>query len=61
MAYLLLFVTSLSVIYVFLRYLLAFTQDNKEPVALATKIPFLSPIMGMRKKAKFYLDMRSVF
>jgi hypothetical protein len=44
--------------YVFLRCLLALTQDAKEPPALETAIPFLSPVIGMRKKAKFYIDLR---
>lgn len=54
----LLVISGLAVTYVFLRFLLAFTHNAKEPPALATEIPFLSPIVGMRKKGKFYIDLR---
>jgi hypothetical protein len=56
----LLTVSGLVAGYVFLRFLLSFTHDAKEPPALKTAIPFLSPIIGMRKKAKFYIDLRYV-
>lgn len=55
---LLLVVSGLAATYLFLRCLLTFTHDVKEPPALATEIPFLGPIIGMRKKAKFYMDLR---
>ncbi|CAO2657099.1 Nn.00g059020.m01.CDS01 [Neocucurbitaria sp. VM-36] len=61
MAYLVLSVSGAIAIYVFLRCLLAFTHDAKEPTAIATEIPFLSPVIGMRKKAKFYIDLRDKF
>jgi hypothetical protein len=51
-------ISSLLATYVFLRSLLVFTQDPKEPPALATDIPFLSPIIEMRKKGKFYTELR---
>ena len=44
--------------YLFLHFLLSFTQDAREPPVLASEIPFLSPLIGMRKKAKFYIDLR---
>lgn len=53
-------VSGLLATYVFLRFLLAFTHDPKEPPALATEIPFLSPLLGMRKKKKFYIELRYV-
>lgn len=55
---LLLVVSGLAALYVFLRCLLTFTHNAKEPPALATEIPFLGPIIGMRKKAKFYIELR---
>lgn len=58
MALLVLYVSGAIAVYIFLRCLLAFTQDAKEPVALATDVPFLSPLIGMRKKAKFNIDLR---
>lgn len=51
-------VSGLGATYVFLRFLLAFTQDAKEPPSVETAIPILSPIIGMRKKGKFYTDLR---
>ncbi len=50
--------SSLVTTYVFLRLLLSYTHDGKEPVAVATEIPFLSPILGMAKKARFYTELR---
>jgi hypothetical protein len=38
---------------VFLRFLLLYTHDEKEPTAVATQIPFVSAMIGMAKKAKF--------
>ncbi|PVH98078.1 cytochrome P450 [Periconia macrospinosa] len=49
---------SLVATYVFLRLLLALTQDDNEPKALATSIPFLSPLLGMARKGQFYIDLR---
>ncbi|RYP63194.1 hypothetical protein DL770_009443 [Monosporascus sp. CRB-9-2] len=49
-------------IYIFLRALLHFTQDVKEPPSIANAIPFISPIIGMSaKKAKFYSAMRDKY
>jgi len=56
----LLAVSGLLATYVFLRFLLEFTHDPKEPQALEKTIPFLSPIIGMRKKGKFYTGLRRV-
>lgn len=50
--------SSLVTTYVFLRFLLSYTHEEKEPTAVATEIPFLSPMIGMAKKAKFYTDLR---
>jgi hypothetical protein len=58
MAVLVLYVSGAIAFYIFLRCLLAFTHDAKEPIALATEIPFLSPLIGMRKKARFNIDIR---
>jgi hypothetical protein len=60
MAVLVLYVSGAIAFYIFLRCLLAFTHDAKEPIALATEIPFLSPLIGMRKKARFNIDIRLV-
>jgi hypothetical protein len=50
--------SSLAATYVFLRFLLAYTHHENEPKALATSIPFISPLLGMAKKGKFYTDLR---
>ncbi|KAF2789461.1 cytochrome P450 [Melanomma pulvis-pyrius CBS 109.77] len=55
---LLLVVSGLVATHLFLRCLLTLTHDAKEPPALATEMPFLGPIIGIRKKAKFYMDLR---
>jgi hypothetical protein len=52
--------SSLVTTYLFLRFLLSYTHDENEPTAVATGIPFLSPMIGMAKKAKFYTDLRYV-
>ncbi|CAN8104370.1 unnamed protein product [Discula destructiva] len=45
--------------YVFLRGLLQFTQDKKEPPAIETRIPFLTPIIGMfKEKSRYYVRLR---
>lgn len=45
--------------YGFLRLLLSWTQDRREPKALATWIPFISPMIGMsRHKTNFYVMLR---
>lgn len=47
--------------YLFLRFLLHVTQDAREPPAIVTGIPFLSPMLGMiREKSRFYLRLRFV-
>ncbi|KAK0735124.1 cytochrome P450 oxidoreductase [Lasiosphaeria miniovina] len=46
-------------VYFFLRALLRLTQDDKEPPAVETTIPFLSPILGMlTHKSNFHTHMR---
>jgi hypothetical protein len=52
--------SSLAATYVFVRMLLAYTHNDREPTAVATEIPFLSPLIGMAKKSKFYTDLRCV-
>lgn len=45
--------------YIFLRLLLHYTQDAKEPPVIATSIPFIGPILGMMtKKIHFYTHNR---
>lgn len=49
----------LAALYVFLRALLFFTQDPREPPAVENGIPFVSPLLAMlSKKGKFYNEMR---
>lgn len=52
--------SSLLTIYVFLRFLLSYTHRETEPPTVATEIPFLSPMIGMAKTAKFYIELRWV-
>ncbi|OTB18120.1 hypothetical protein K445DRAFT_314939 [Daldinia sp. EC12] len=48
--------------YFFLLFLLHLTQDAKEPPAIETGIPFLSPLFGMfREKSRFYLRLRDTY
>ncbi|KAI1079999.1 cytochrome P450 [Whalleya microplaca] len=48
--------------YIFLRALFHFTQDAKEPRAIANTIPFVTPLLEMvAKKAKFYSVMRDKY
>lgn len=50
-----------KIFYLSLHLILQITQDKREPPAIATSIPFLSPILGMsRKKSKFYIELRQV-
>jgi hypothetical protein len=58
MAVLVQYVSGAIALYIFLRCLLAFTQDAKEPVAQVTGLPFLGPLLGMRGKAKFFIELR---
>lgn len=51
----------LSATYLFLRFLLNFTQDAKEPPAILTGVPFFQPLVGMiREKSRFYIRLRFV-
>ncbi|KAI1124447.1 hypothetical protein F5Y10DRAFT_285087 [Nemania abortiva] len=48
--------------YIFLQALLRFTQDWQEPPAMATTIPFISPILGMRKRnSRYYNYLRDKY
>jgi hypothetical protein len=50
-----------TIFYLSLHLILQITQENREPPAIATSIPFLSPILGMsRKKSRFYVELRQV-
>lgn len=52
---------SLAAAYVFLSALLHFTQDAKEPPAVETTIPFVSPLLGLIPgKQKFFVKQRLV-
>lgn len=49
----------LAATYVFLRVLLSFTQDKREPPAILTDIPFIQPLVGMiREKSRFHIRLR---
>ncbi|KAI1272186.1 cytochrome P450 [Xylaria sp. FL0933] len=48
--------------YLFLQMLLHLTQDSKEPRVVATSIPFVSPILGMRKRnSRYYNYLRDKY
>jgi hypothetical protein len=52
---------SVAATYVFLTALLHLTQDSKEPPAIETSIPFLSPLRGViLGMQKFTVKLRSV-
>lgn len=58
MAFMILLISASAATYLFLHFLLIFTQDAREPQVLVSVIPFLSPLFGMRKKTKFYIGLR---
>ncbi|KAI1173339.1 cytochrome P450 [Nemania sp. FL0916] len=48
--------------YIFLQALLRLTQDSNEPPVMATAIPFISPILGMKKRnARYYNYLRDTY
>ena len=52
---------ALAATYVFLRVVLRLTQDAREPPAILTGLPFISPVIRMgREKQKFYTRLRFV-
>lgn len=52
-------VSATAATYVFLWMLLRLTQNAKEPPAVLTTFPFVSPILGMVRYSKdFYAYMR---
>jgi hypothetical protein len=54
-------VAAATTFYLSLHLILQITQEKREPPAIATSIPFVSPILGMsRKKSKFYVELRQV-
>jgi hypothetical protein len=46
--------------YVFFKALLHLIQDSREPPAMGTTIPFLSPILGMMKRKLEILQLLEV-
>lgn len=51
---------SVGAAYVFLSALLHFTQDSKEPPAIETTIPFISPLLGLiAGMQRFFVKLRS--
>jgi len=56
-----LILSSLAAAYVFFPAFLRFTQDSKEPPAIETSIPFISPLLGLIPgMSKFTVKLRSV-
>lgn len=56
-----LYVESLIAAYVLLYALLHFTQDAREPPAVETSIPFISPLFGIIPGMQnFFVKQRSV-
>lgn len=48
-----------TAIYVFLRLILYFTQDAREPPAILTSVPFFGPLLGMlTEKSDFHRRLR---
>ncbi|KAI1329975.1 hypothetical protein F5Y16DRAFT_61380 [Xylariaceae sp. FL0255] len=46
--------------YIVLQALLHLTQDDKEPPVMGTFIPFISPILGMkRRNSRYYNHLRT--
>ena len=51
----------LAATYIFLWLLLRLTQDAREPPAILTGLPFISPVIRMgRERQKFYARLRFV-
>lgn len=48
----------LVVTFAFLYCLMHSTQHADEPPVLESTMPFLSPMIGMRKKEKFYISLQ---
>jgi hypothetical protein len=47
--------------YLFLQLLFRFSQDAKEPPAILTAIPFVSPLIGMiRENSRLHVRLRFV-
>ncbi|KAI0380529.1 cytochrome P450 [Hypomontagnella monticulosa] len=52
----------LAATYLFLRFLLYLTQDPREPPAIVTRIPFISPLIGMiTQKSSYYNQLRDAY
>ncbi|KAK9778547.1 putative Cytochrome P450 [Seiridium cardinale] len=53
---------AIAATYLFFRFLLHLTESAKEPPAIATGLPFLSPLIGMiREKASFHVRLRNQY
>ncbi|KAJ3561065.1 hypothetical protein NPX13_g9088 [Xylaria arbuscula] len=53
---------AVGAMYMFLQALLRLTQDSKEPPAMGTTIPFVSPILGMKKRnSRYYNYLRDKY
>ncbi|KAM0810028.1 putative Cytochrome P450 [Seiridium cardinale] len=53
---------AIAATYLFFRFLLHLTQSAREPPAIATGLPFLSPLIGMiREKASFHVRLRNQY
>lgn len=45
--------------YLFLRLLITWTQDVREPPAIETGLPFIGPLVGMiREKSRLHVRLR---
>lgn len=48
-----------TAVYLFLRLILYLTQDEEEPPAILTSVPFFGPLVGMiQEKSNFHLRLR---
>ncbi|KAK9425268.1 putative Cytochrome P450 [Seiridium unicorne] len=53
---------AIAATYLFFRFLLHLTQGAREPPAIATGLPFLSPLIGMiKEKASFHVRLRNQY
>lgn len=53
---------AVAVTYLFLRLLLYLTQDSREPPAIETSLPFISPLIGMfRERQRYHVRLRNKY
>ncbi|KAF2198497.1 cytochrome P450 [Delitschia confertaspora ATCC 74209] len=51
-------ISGFMVLYGFFQLLLRYTQDPREPLPVATSVPFLGPIIGLtRKRHRYYVEL----